>query len=348
MVIGDVNGDGYSNDRAFIFDPANTADAALASEMDRLLANSSGAAKKCLRSQLGKLAERNSCEGPWTSSASLNFALDPIKFRMPNRAQIQFSLANPLGAADLVMHGSNNLKGWGQSNTPDQALLYVKGFDQSTQRFKYEVNQRFGATRPAFVALRSPVILTMAMRFDLGPTRERQTLMTQLSNGRSVPGTKYPESLFRSSGAAAIPNTMSTILRQQDTLRLTAAQADSIATMNRLYTIAADSIWAPVAKAFGELPEKFNEEAAYDEYLRARRATVDLMMYYAPRVNALLTPSQRRKLPAGLSNSLDTRYLLAIRSGNGLYLGGAGTSIAPPGSAIGAELALREAVMIVR
>ena len=30
VVAGDVNGDGYSNDRAFVFDPARTADSALA------------------------------------------------------------------------------------------------------------------------------------------------------------------------------------------------------------------------------------------------------------------------------------------------------------------------------
>ena len=31
MIAGDVNGDGYFNDRAFVFDPARTADTALAS-----------------------------------------------------------------------------------------------------------------------------------------------------------------------------------------------------------------------------------------------------------------------------------------------------------------------------
>src|SRR5688500_15764584 len=34
-IVGDVNGDGYSNDRAFIFDPGTTTDAALASQIDR-------------------------------------------------------------------------------------------------------------------------------------------------------------------------------------------------------------------------------------------------------------------------------------------------------------------------
>ena len=36
MVIGDVNGDGYSNDRAFIFDPASVSDPAMAAAMNRL------------------------------------------------------------------------------------------------------------------------------------------------------------------------------------------------------------------------------------------------------------------------------------------------------------------------
>ena len=36
-IAGDVNGDGYSNDRAFIFDPAHTADSALAAQMQQLL-----------------------------------------------------------------------------------------------------------------------------------------------------------------------------------------------------------------------------------------------------------------------------------------------------------------------
>src|SRR5204862_7749389 len=65
-ISGDVNGDGYSNDRAYIFNPATTADAAVASAISSLLATGSGPAKECLSSQLGKLAARNSCQGPWT------------------------------------------------------------------------------------------------------------------------------------------------------------------------------------------------------------------------------------------------------------------------------------------
>src|SRR5206468_12490339 len=57
-IAGDVNGDGYSNDRAFIFNPDNTADPALASAMRQLLATSTGSAKDCLLRQLDRKSTR--------------------------------------------------------------------------------------------------------------------------------------------------------------------------------------------------------------------------------------------------------------------------------------------------
>ena len=85
-IAGDVNGDGYSNDRAFVFDPATTADPTLAAAMRDCSRPAPAAARECLLSQLGKLAQRNSCPGPWTSSANLSFSFNPIKVRMPQRA----------------------------------------------------------------------------------------------------------------------------------------------------------------------------------------------------------------------------------------------------------------------
>jgi len=100
-----VNGDGYSNDRAFIYNPDSTADPALAAAMRGLLTGSRGSAKDCLVSQLGKLADRNSCTGPWTSNANLTISFNPLKVRLPQRATLSFSVSNPLGAADLLLHG---------------------------------------------------------------------------------------------------------------------------------------------------------------------------------------------------------------------------------------------------
>jgi hypothetical protein len=275
---------------------------------------------------MGGIAARNSCRGPWSSTASLNATLDRAKFHMPQRAQISFSLSNPLGGADLLLNGSGNLKGWGQTPTPDQSLLYVRGFDPQTGTFKYEVNQRFGATRPQFVTLRSPVMLTASMKLDLGPTREKQSLQQQLTQGRSQPGTPYPETFFRQVNAQGVQNPLSTILRGQDSLHLTTVQADSLTTLNRRYTIMADSIWTPVAKYFAELPKVYDRAEAYAMYIDTRHKQIDMLMKVGESVRDLLTAAQKRKLPSNILNLLDPRYLTLIRNGNGMYVGGTGVS----------------------
>lgn len=326
---GDVNGDGYSNDRAFVFDPSSAADPAVASAMRALLEGGSGSAKDCLASQLGRVADRNSCQGPWTSSANLNISFNPTKLRLPQRATLSFSVNNPLGAADLMLHGQNGLHGWGQYAFPDQTLLYVRGFDAAAQRYRYEVNPRFGSTNPQFSAFRSPVTVTMALRVDIGPSRERQTLTQQLDRGRKHQGQKLTEPMIKAMyGSGGVLNPMAQMLRQSDTLELTGPQADSLATMNRTYTIQLDSIWTGVARELAAMPVKYDQGLAYDRYRHARESSVDLLIALAPRLNALLTDDQRRKLPPLVASHLDTRYLAGIRSGTqgstggGVFVGG--------------------------
>ena len=315
-IVGDVNGDGYSNDRAFIFDPSNTTDAALASQMQQLINSSSGGAKDCLVKQLGQLAGRTSCTGPWTQSAVLSISFNPVKVWMPQRTSISLQVANPFGAADLMFNGSDDLRGWGQVRTPEQALLYVRGFDPVTQRYKYEVNQRFGATQPALTATRAPVRVTAMIRIDLGPTREWQNLSMQLDRGRSLRGQKAPEAMLKAMyGSGGIPNPMAQILRQSDTLKLTGVQADSLATMNRSYVIRLDSIWAPIAKDFAALADTYDKRLVQDRYVAARKASVDLLIRLSPVIKQLLTPDQLRKIPSFIASYLDPRYLAMVRAG---------------------------------
>jgi hypothetical protein len=317
-VAGDINGDGYNNDRAFVFNPATTADPALASSMQSLIASSSGRVRDCLERQLGQVAGRNSCEGPWTTSASMSIAFNPIKVHMPQRASLSFQLSNPLGGADLLLHGQNHTHGWGQSPTPDASLLYVRGFDAQTQQYRYEVNPRFGATNPQFTPYRAPVTLTAMLRVDVGPTRERQLLLQTLDRGRIHDGTKLDEPILRALyGNGGLVNPLSIMLRQADTLQLTPQQADSIATMNRFYIVRLDSIWTPIARYFAELPDHYDEGEAYRRYVRGREGSVDLLLKLSPAIKGLLTDAQLRKLPDYVSSYLDPRYLSAIRSGTG-------------------------------
>jgi len=315
QVAGDINGDGYSNDRAFIFNSAGTSDPA-ATAIRSLIANGSSEARNCLSSQLGQIAQRNSCQGPWTSTASLSFAFNPLKVRLPQRAQLSFAISNPLGAADLLFHGANNLHGWGQFAVPDQTLLYVRGFDPASRRYTYDVNQRFGATNAAFSAIRAPITLTAMLRIDIGPSRERQLLTQQLDRGRTQPGQRVSETILKIVyGSADVPNPMNSLLQQADTLHLTRRQADSLATLNRWYSIKRDSIWDPVSKYLAALPDHYDQGDAYARYRRAREASVDLLLTIVPSVRSLLTSTQLRLLPDYIRAYLDTQYLSSIRSG---------------------------------
>ena len=329
LIAGDVNGDGYGNDRAFIFNPAQTADPALASAMQNLLATAPGNVRNCLENQLGKLAGRNSCQGPWTSQASLTLSLNPIKFRLPQRANVSFQISNPLGAADMLLHDDSKLRGWGQFSFSDPTLLQVRGFDPVSRRYRYDVNERFGSTSLATASVRNPVTVTAMMRFDLGPTRERQQLTQQLDRGRRGRGERTPEPMLRAMySSGGLTNPLAAILRQSDTLGLSGMQADSIATMNRRYVIRLDSIWSPVVAYYAALPKSYDQDDAYRRYRVAREASVDMLIRIAPDLKRLLTSEQRRKLPANITSFLDTRYLAAIRSGTA---GGAGGMMSFPG-----------------
>jgi hypothetical protein len=316
VVGNDINGDSYTNDRAFIFDPrAAGTDATVAADLTALLANATPEARRCLESQLGRLAGRNSCIGPWTTSANLSIALNPLKIGLPQRASLSFQIQNPLGGLDRLVNGEANLKGWGQTIIPDAQLLYVRGFDAARQQFVYEVNQRFGNTRPQQNAIRQPTSVTALLRIDIGPTRERQQLLQQLDRGRTRPGNKPNVQQLRFAGNTGLINPMQQILQQADSVKLTRRQADSLATLNRWYILKTDSIWLPVARALAELPDKYDHGYAYDRYRRAREASVDLLIAHAPGIKGLLTPDQVRLLPASLQSFLDKRQLQAIRSG---------------------------------
>jgi len=333
IVGSDINGDGYINDRAFVFNPSDvTTDPVVAEGIRSLLATGSGSARDCLQKQIGHVAGRSSCEGPWYSTANLTFSFNPIKVRMPQRANLSFQISNPLGAADLLMHGEDKLHGWGQMPLPQSQLLYVRGFNPATNRYTYDVNQRFGATALNQTASRLPVTLTAMMRVDVGPTFERQLLTQMLDRGRSTGGQKAPELALKTYGSVGVMNPMAQILRQADTLELSGIQADSIAVLNRAYTLKVDSLWTPVAKYLATLPDHYDQSEAYEQYRQARQSSVDALIKVAPAVKAVLTEAQLRKLPTFVTPYLDSRYLASIRSGTAG--GGLGPVMLGPGMAL--------------
>jgi hypothetical protein len=314
MVAGDVNGDGAENDRAFVADPSRSADAALANGMRTLLENGAPAARACLTRQLARLAARGSCQAPWTMSNALLVKLNPARVGLPKRATLSLQVVNPLGLADLALHGGTNLRGWGQRIAPDQNLLFVRGFDPATHRFRYEVNQRFGSTRPRESVTRTLPFLSFGVSIDVGIPRERQLLTQRLDAGRGRSGPLANVESMKNLGTSAIPNPMAMILTQATQLGLTRKQADSLATLSHAFSVFADSVWTPVASHLAGLPAGYSSADAYGRYVAARERTVDFLIGLAPNADALLTSSQRRRLPSQIAMYLDERVLKFLRS----------------------------------
>ncbi len=343
MVAGDVNGDGYSNDRAFVFDPATTTDPALRTGMQALLNSLSGNPRACLASQLGRIAGRNSCVGPWSlSMGSINVQLVSDAVKLPSRVTIGLNLANPLTGVDAMVHGGNNLSGWGQPPIIDPTLLYVRGFNQTTQQYTYEVNPRFGNSAIAQTVAYAPFRVTLDVRLAVGPDRNRQQL-EQLLRGGGRGGAGRPggfggrgggrggaaagrpsEMMIKNRYVRGYPNPIDQMLRQKDSLKLSDQQTDSLIRWNKEFTNSVDSIWTPIAKYLVGLPEQFNLDEAYDHVSKGQNATIDLLVAYAPRVKGLLTSDQLRELPPFLAAFLDPNTLREIRPGRAFGFGGRG------------------------
>jgi hypothetical protein len=175
LVGNDINGDGARNDRAFIFDPASTPDSAVAAGMQRILDAAPPRISECLRRQLGRIADRNSCLGVRTTSLELRANLTPqLPGTLGKRVTASIASQNLLAGIDQMIHPPGSLRGWGQRSSPDPTLLYSRGFDPETRTFVYEVNERFGNARQGRVVVGSPFQLQLEARVALGPTARPQ------------------------------------------------------------------------------------------------------------------------------------------------------------------------------
>ena len=183
LVSSDINGDGARNDRAFLFAPETADDPAVALGMQRLLATAPSAVRDCLSSQLGGIAARNSCTGVWQPSLDFQLNWRPNVWGLNRRLAISVLTVNALGGLDELLHGSRNLRGWGQFRGQDNTLLYVRGFDAASQRYRYEVNERFGAARNGANGIRVPFQLGINARYTLGPDRMRDMIQAMRGGG---------------------------------------------------------------------------------------------------------------------------------------------------------------------
>ncbi|MGQ0765968.1 MAG: carboxypeptidase regulatory-like domain-containing protein [Gemmatimonadota bacterium] len=253
MVGSDINGDGSRNDRAFLFNPATATDVGVSEGMSRLLDNAPEGVRSCLTSQFGGIARRNSCVGPWEPSLDLQVNWRPNFWGLNRRLAVSILTVNAIGGLDELLHGSGNLRGWGQFRGSDNTLLYVRGFDPATNNFRYEVNERFGASRNGANAIRVPFQIGVQARYTVGPDRMRQMITGMLrggapgGGGRGADGGGGGGPGGRGANAAGGGpllgglnlNPAAAVIQMRDSLRLTTEQvarlqplADSIAKRN--------------------------------------------------------------------------------------------------------------------
>jgi len=291
----DINGDGARNDRAFVFDPATASDSSVAAAMRGLLATAPSGVRDCLGRQLGRVAGRNSCTGPWQPALDFQINWRPAYLGPGRRLTVSLFTVNLLGGLDEWLHGAANLHGWGFAAAPDPVLLYVRSFDPVARRFSYIVNGRFGATAGANGGVTVPFQIAIQAHLLVGPIRPSRRVRALLGEPGAAGGGVPPD--FAGRLAQILPNPMSAILGYRDSLRLSADQVARLQAISDSLDAAtrdmSDSLNAESRPAGG----RADPTALYDR-LRLKLAEERRLIRHAlEAAQRALTPHQWASLP---------------------------------------------------
>jgi hypothetical protein len=310
LVAGDVNGDGYWNDRAFVFDPA-AADTA-ARSMAPLMVSAPARVRSCLTAQTGRIAARNSCEGPWTTTWNAAAVLNPQRLGWDNRVQLSISVTNVLAGLDQALHGDAKLRGWGQPGAADPTLLTVRGFDPATARYRYAVNPLFGDTRGSFTAARRPFSITVEARVELGRELTAQAVDQLMAVRKTA---RVTVDRLKGELLQSVFNPVRGLVQARDSLTvLTSDQSRALGVLERRVTAEQDSIVAPLARRLvsGEL-DRVGTGRIVAEVLEVERRLFDAVVRGMRDARELFTPEQIAEFPPALRASFDIRRLESQR-----------------------------------
>ena len=287
--------------------------------MTQLLKGAPSTARRCLERQLGTIASRNSCSGPWTASLNVNLSLDPLRYRLPRRTNLSINFNNPLAGLDLLVNGEENQEGWGQASAaPDPTLLYVRGFDAETNKFRYEVNPRFGDARASRAASRNPFLVTLVFSVDVAPEPAKQTLSRTMYNWSAGRSQRPTEAQLKQTYANSFGAPYRNLLRQRDTLKFTPQQTDSATKLNNAFVAKLDAIWTPVVKYVAEQGNDAKVGMVWDRIRDAQRSSYNLQAEYGPAIKKLLTSEQVRRLPNSILTYMDRKLITDIQRAQGV------------------------------
>ncbi len=297
IVQGDVNGDGRVGDRAFVPNPATESDAVLATQVRSLLSTGSNTAVACLRANIGAVVARNGCRAPWTQSLNIQWR-PPTPAQWGGRVGPTIYLQNVLSGVDQALHGSGDLRGWGSSTQPDPVLLVPRSYDVAAQRFRYDVNPRFGETRPGRTVALNPFRIVLDFSLNFSTDYDIQQLRRAVEPVRGIEGA-WRRRTADSLAAFYLANTSSIhkmLLEESDSLFLSAGQIASLRRADSVFSERVRALYVPLGKflAVGAggagKAELDSAQTTEKEYWR--------VFWVQPEIaDSLVTPSQRELMP---------------------------------------------------
>jgi hypothetical protein len=306
----DLNGSGITGPRAFVFDPARTPDPVLAQEMSTLMASSDAHMRECLRRSFGKIAGYNSCRTGWQVflQPNINFDLsghDPSKHLGAAGERVKLSLLTE-NAASLIT------RIFGLSNTSivrataymplDPTLLYVTGFDPTSQQFKYRVNQQFGDSHRRVPGVNGRTIQPPFTVFLKGEMRlggpPHRTLAQGLGLVPAARGEQQPPvDTVKSRLKKLTQNPVEQVLALQDSLLLTEQQVTNIRHIQARFDVQADSLVQPVAEYVVAHGRKTDDGQLQKRVGKVQERFREAMVAAVREVSGVLSEDQRRRLP---------------------------------------------------
>lgn len=294
LVSQDINGDGLSNDRAFIFDPLRTRDTSLARGLTQLLTDSDSRVRSCLNRQRQQIAEPNSCRTDWTAQVDLAVHANPsVGFGAGRRWRLSATLVNANSALVRLFRLQNSVFGRSALTSPDPRLLQVIGFDQAQNAFRYRVNQQFGRSMDNGAFARWPPF-EVHVGVQVPLDRSRNIIRASVPRERAVDDSARIASV-RQELVRRFFNAppVDTVLAYRDTLGLTADQVRSIRATTAQFAQHQIEILAPLVEYALSQPTESDGEA-----FNARLLTTDAQLSPArdqarQRILSFLTIEQR-------------------------------------------------------
>jgi len=297
IVQGDVNGDGLGGDRAFIPNPALGADTALSSQLRALMANGSSSARKCILDNLGQVASRNGCRGPWTAMLNLQWS-PPFPRRWLGRVTPNVYFENVLGGVDQLLHGNNGLRGWGGQPVVDPVLLVPHGFDPVSKSFRYTVNPRFADTRPVNTLTRNPFRITLDFSLNLSVDYPLQELRRAIEPVKGPHG--YARRTADSLAAFYLSRTSDIhklLLENSDSLFLTKPQIAALQHDDSVYSARVRAIYIQLGSFLAQHEGRDPGKAELDSVKNTSKTYWKIFWEQPEIADSAVTPAQRELMP---------------------------------------------------